>query len=68
MTTFPISGTAGDLLRRGRPLEWFTLGWKVVGVIVLATIAITASSVAMAGFAIVSYAVRESIHIFHGEE
>lgn len=38
------------LLRRGMRLEWFTLGWNVVGVIVLAVLAITASSVALAGF------------------
>lgn len=31
-------------------LEWFTLGWNVVGVIVLAFLAFTASSVALAGF------------------
>lgn len=40
----------GTLLRRGRALEWITLGWNVVGVIVLAVLAITASSVALAGF------------------
>jgi divalent metal cation (Fe/Co/Zn/Cd) transporter len=38
------------LLRRGFRLEWITLGWNVVGVVVLAWLAITASSVAIAGF------------------
>lgn len=38
------------LLRRGMRLEWFTLGWNVVGVVVLAVLAISASSVALAGF------------------
>jgi divalent metal cation (Fe/Co/Zn/Cd) transporter len=42
--------TATDLLRRGRALEWTTLGWNVVGVIVLAVAAIRARSVALAGF------------------
>lgn len=38
------------LLRRGFALEWITLGWNVVGVVVLAVAAITARSVALAGF------------------
>ncbi len=38
------------LLRRGRALERFTLLWNVVGVGVLAVLAITASSTALAGF------------------
>lgn len=37
-------------LRRGFQLEWLTLGWNVVGVAVLAYLAIRASSVALAGF------------------
>jgi divalent metal cation (Fe/Co/Zn/Cd) transporter len=37
-------------LRRGITLEWITLGWNVVGVIVLAFAAINARSVALAGF------------------
>jgi divalent metal cation (Fe/Co/Zn/Cd) transporter len=49
-----IESLAGDqravLLRRGFRLEWITLGWNVVGVVVLAWLAITASSVAIAGF------------------
>jgi divalent metal cation (Fe/Co/Zn/Cd) transporter len=38
------------LLRRGVILEYATLGWNVVGVSVLAITAITARSVALAGF------------------
>lgn len=38
------------LLRRGRQFELMTLGWNVVGVIVLALAAIGARSVALAGF------------------
>jgi divalent metal cation (Fe/Co/Zn/Cd) transporter len=41
---------SGALLRRGKALEWITLGWNVVGVVVLAVLAVTASSVALAGF------------------
>lgn len=37
-------------LRRGRQLEVATLGWNVVGVLVLAYAAIVARSVALAGF------------------
>ena len=43
-----IADTA--LLRRGFQLEWFTLAWNVVGVCVLAILALSASSVAIAGF------------------
>jgi len=42
----PLSG----LLRRGLALEYTTLGWNVVGVMVLAWSAISARSVALAGF------------------
>ena len=38
------------LLRRGRILEGITLGWNVVGIVVLAVAAIRARSVALAGF------------------
>lgn len=38
------------LLRRGFALEYATLGWNVVGIVVLAITAITARSVALAGF------------------
>jgi divalent metal cation (Fe/Co/Zn/Cd) transporter len=39
-----------DLLRLGRRLEYATLGWNVVGIIILAIGAVTARSVALAGF------------------
>jgi divalent metal cation (Fe/Co/Zn/Cd) transporter len=38
------------LVRRGFALEYATLGWNVVGIVVLAVTAITARSVALAGF------------------
>lgn len=41
---------AARLLRRGFLLEYATLAWNVVGIAVLATAAITARSVALAGF------------------
>ncbi len=41
---------AAALLRRGKLLEWITLGWNVIGVVVLAFLALRASSVALLGF------------------
>lgn len=41
---------AARLLRRGRLLEWATLAWNVVGVVVLATVVAESGSVALAGF------------------
>jgi divalent metal cation (Fe/Co/Zn/Cd) transporter len=38
------------LLRRGFILEYITLGWNVAGIVVLAIAALTARSVALAGF------------------
>jgi divalent metal cation (Fe/Co/Zn/Cd) transporter len=38
------------LLRRGFALEYATLGWNVIGVVILAVTAIAARSVALAGF------------------
>ncbi|MEU6970791.1 cation transporter [Kitasatospora aureofaciens] len=38
------------LLRRGFALEYATLGWNVIGIVVLAIAAISARSVALAGF------------------
>ena len=38
------------LLRRGFVLEYVTLGWNVVGIVVLAVAAVAARSVALAGF------------------
>ncbi len=40
----------GTLLRRGFTLEYTTLGWNVVGIVVLAVAALSARSVALAGF------------------
>lgn len=41
---------AGRLLRRGLVLEYVTLSWNVVGVVLLAVAALRASSPALAGF------------------
>jgi divalent metal cation (Fe/Co/Zn/Cd) transporter len=41
-----------SLLRRGFALEYATLAWNVAGIVVLAIAAITARSVALAGFAL----------------
>ncbi|MGH9066876.1 MAG: cation transporter [Acidimicrobiales bacterium] len=53
MTAEPAE-PAGDgrpsLLRRGLRLEYTTLGWNVVGVVVTAVGAISAGSIALAGF------------------
>jgi divalent metal cation (Fe/Co/Zn/Cd) transporter len=38
------------LLRRGFALEYATLGWNVIGIVVLAVAAVSARSVALAGF------------------
>jgi len=38
------------LVRRGVVLEYLTLGWNVAGIVILAIAAITARSVALAGF------------------
>ena len=50
----PATGHS-EALRRGIRLEWVTLAWNVVGVVVLAILAITASSVALAGFGLDSF-------------
>lgn len=42
--------TRQTLVRRGFALEWATLGWNLAGIIVLAIGAVTARSVALAGF------------------
>ena len=49
------AGRVSVLLRRGKRLEWFTLGWNAVGVVVLAVLAVTSSSVALAGFGLDSF-------------
>ena len=49
MTTAPDSSRP-PLLKRGFALEYATLGWNVVGVVILAFAAVSARSVALAGF------------------
>jgi divalent metal cation (Fe/Co/Zn/Cd) transporter len=49
MTSVQSRSDSG-LLRRGKILEWITLSWNIAGVVVLAFLAVTASSVALAGF------------------
>ncbi len=44
------SAQSHSLIRRGLRLEYSTLGWNVVGVVVIAVSAIAARSVALAGF------------------
>lgn len=44
------TATRKALLRRGFALEYTTLGWNVVGIVVLAVAAVSARSVALAGF------------------
>jgi divalent metal cation (Fe/Co/Zn/Cd) transporter len=44
------SGAQAPLLRRGLILEYITLGWNVVGVVIVVTAAYLAHSVALAGF------------------
>ncbi|TWF82618.1 cation efflux family protein [Kitasatospora viridis] len=45
-----MSASHRALVRRGFALEYATLGWNVVGIVVLAVAAIAARSVALAGF------------------
>jgi divalent metal cation (Fe/Co/Zn/Cd) transporter len=45
-----VSDDRALLIRRGFLLEYFTLGWNVVGVVVLAVAAVSARSVALGGF------------------
>jgi divalent metal cation (Fe/Co/Zn/Cd) transporter len=47
---FDEPGNVGFALRRGVALERITLGWNVVGVVVLGIAAIEARSIALAGF------------------
>ena len=44
------TSTEYRLRRRGFALEWVTLGWNVVGVVVLAVLAFVSASVALLGF------------------
>ncbi|MHA6758025.1 cation diffusion facilitator family transporter [Streptacidiphilus sp. PAMC 29251] len=48
--TVPLDPAPAALLRRGFALEYATLAWNVVGIVVLALAAISARSVALAGF------------------
>ncbi len=48
--TVADSQARASLLRRGFALEYVTLTWNVVGIVVLAAAAISARSVALAGF------------------
>jgi divalent metal cation (Fe/Co/Zn/Cd) transporter len=50
MVTAPQNARGSTLLRRGFILEYVTLGWNIAGIAVLAVTAITARSVALAGF------------------
>ncbi|TFC03342.1 cation transporter [Cryobacterium sp. MDB2-33-2] len=50
MHSTPTGHATALLIRRGRLLEYATLGWNVVGVGILAVLAVTASSVALVGF------------------
>lgn len=50
MSAQPPADRSRVLRRRGFALEWITLAWNVVGVIVLAVLAVTSSSTALAGF------------------
>ncbi len=48
--TLPVPPDTARLRTRGFALEYATLAWNVVGVLVLAVAAVTARSVALAGF------------------
>lgn len=50
MTSDPDGSRGLRLLRTGRALEVVTLAWNIIGVVVLAVLAISTSSVALAGF------------------
>jgi divalent metal cation (Fe/Co/Zn/Cd) transporter len=50
VSSAPDSVPRQRLLRRGLRLEYVTLGWNVVGVVILSITAIAASSVALASF------------------
>jgi len=48
--TRPSKEAQRTLIRRGFALEYATLGWNVIGIVVLAAAAVAAKSVALAGF------------------
>lgn len=51
-STLTMSGQSALSRRRGCALEYATLAWKVAGLVILAIAAISAWSVALAGFAL----------------
>ncbi len=52
MTPAASPAPCGRLLRRGLILEYLTLSWNVVGVVVLAFAAVASASVALVGFGV----------------
>ena len=50
MQSEEVRGAGSVLLRRGLLLEYTTLGWNVVGTVVVIAAAVQARSVALAGF------------------
>ena len=56
------AATMGALIRRGLRLEYATLGWNVVGAVVVLGAAFAARSVALAGLVIVYYGINEGLH------
>lgn len=48
--TAPMDKQRADLVRRGFVLEYLTLAWNVLGIVILAIAAVSARSVALAGF------------------
>ena len=50
MASRHVGASNEELLRQGRQLEGVTLGWNVVGIVVLAFAALQSRSVALAGF------------------
>lgn len=61
------AGTRPALLRRGLRLEYVTLGWNVVGCVIVLVAAIASGSVALAGFGIDSVIeiVASTVVIWH---
>ncbi len=55
MATPAPGPTRSALLRRGVNLERVTLAWNVIGIVVLAIAALSARSVALAGFGLTAW-------------
>ena len=55
MASRHVGASNEELLRQGRQLEGVTLGWNVVGIVVLALAALQSRSVALAGFGLDSF-------------